>query len=31
MNFMNTNLTSIQNFVKINIDESKKEVPGWRN
>lgn len=28
---MNIDLTSIQFFGNINIDESKKEVPAWRN
>ena len=29
---MNTkSLTSMQIFVRINIDESKKEVPAWHN
>ena len=33
MNFMNikSNLTSMKIFAKINIDESKKEVPVWHN
>lgn len=31
MDYMNINLTSIQFFGNINIDESKKEVPAWRN
>ena len=31
MDYMNINLTSIQFFDNINIDESKKEVPAWRN
>lgn len=31
MDYMNIDLTSIQFFGNINIDESKKEVPAWRN
>lgn len=31
MDYMNIDLTSIQFFSNINIDESKKEVPAWRN
>lgn len=31
MDYMNIDLTSIQFFGNMNIDESKKEVPAWRN